>query len=161
MRCNCRPLPLGSICRSKTLAFTAFWSMPESRLKDEVKVSAIRKFTLSHPEYLHNLVAKVIDDFHCDATARGPRERTRGVGIERRPGLLVDLRLERCLEALVGVVRAQEIGVADEEALLVVVGVDEPGGDAVGIVRADGARIGVEHVDTVDLDADFRPALVE
>ena len=48
------------------------------------------------------------------------------------PGVAVDLGLEGGLERLVGVVGAQEVGVADEEALLVVVGVDEPAGDAVG-----------------------------
>ena len=50
--------------------------------------------------------------------------------MEGLPGLVVDLGLERGLEALVGVVGAEEVGVADEEALLVVVGVDEPAGDA-------------------------------
>ena len=44
---------------------------------------------------------------------------------------------------------------ADEEALLVVVGVDEPAGDAVGAVAADYAGVGVEHVDAVDLDLDL------
>ena len=55
------------------------------------------------------------------------------------------------LSALVGIVRAEEVGVADEEALLVVVGVDEPAGDAVGAVAADLAGVGVEDVDAVDL----------
>ena len=36
---------------------------------------------------------------------------------------------------------------ADEEAFLVVVGVDEPAGDAVGAVAAHLAGIGMEHVD--------------
>ena len=61
-----------------------------------------------------------------------------------------DLGLQRCLERLVGVVRAEEIGVADEEAFLVVVGVDEPAGDAVGAVAAHLPGIRVEDVDTVD-----------
>ena len=41
---------------------------------------------------------------------------------------------------------------ADEEALFVVVGVDEPAGDAFGAVAADFAGLGVEDVDAVDLD---------
>src|SRR4051812_38775457 len=45
MRCSWRPLPVGSICRSNALAFTAFWSSPDSRLNDAVNVSAMRKFT--------------------------------------------------------------------------------------------------------------------
>ncbi len=52
--------------------------------------------------------------------------------------------------AFVGVVRAEEIGVPDEEALLVVVGVDEPAGDAAGAVAADLAGGRVEDVHAVD-----------
>ena len=48
MRCNWRPLPVGSICRSKTLAFTAFWSTPDSRLNDAVKVSAMQEVHRAH-----------------------------------------------------------------------------------------------------------------
>ena len=59
------------------------------------------------------------------------------------------------LRALVGVVGAEEVGVADEEALLVVVGVDEPAGDAVGAVAADFAGAGVEDIHAVDLDLDL------
>ena len=44
---------------------------------------------------------------------------------------------------------------ADEEALFVVVGVDEPAGDPIGTVAADFAGVGVEHVHAVDLDADL------
>lgn len=40
---------------------------------------------------------------------------------------------------------------ADEEGLLVVVGVDEPAGDAVGAATLDLAGLGLEHVHTVDL----------
>ena len=50
-------------------------------------------------------------------------ERARGVAVQGRPGLLVDLGLERRLQRAVGIVRAEEVGVADEEALLVVVDV--------------------------------------
>ena len=59
------------------------------------------------------------------------------------------------LSDFVRVVRAQEIGVADEEAFLVVVGVDEPAGDAVGAVAADFAGVGMEDVHAVDLDLDL------
>ena len=59
--------------------------------------------------------------------------------LQRRPGFCVDLGLQRRLQRAVGIVRAEEVGVADEEALFVVVGVDEPAGDAVGAV-ADGLR---------------------
>ncbi len=71
------------------------------------------------------------------------------------PGVFVDLGLKRDLERLVGVAGAEEVGVADEEALLVVVGVNEPAGDAVGAVAADLAGVGVEDVDAVDLNLDL------
>ena len=58
---------------------------------------------------------------------------------------MVDLSLERCLEALVGIVLAKEVGLAHEEALAVVVAIDEPAGDVVGLVTADFAGGGVEN----------------
>jgi hypothetical protein len=42
--------------------------------------------------------------------------------------------------------------VADEEAVFVVVGIDEPAGDVVGRVVADFARGRVVHVHAVNLD---------
>jgi len=44
---------------------------------------------------------------------------------------------------------------ADEEAFLVVVGVDEPAGDTFGSITADFAGIGVEYINTVDLYLDL------
>ena len=73
--------------------------------------------------------------------------------LQRRPGFGVDLGLERGLERAVGVVRAEEVGVADEEAFFVVIGVDEPAGDAVGAVADDLAGVGVEDIHAVDLHA--------
>jgi hypothetical protein len=68
---------------------------------------------------------------------------------------LIDLSLERCLEALIGIVLAEEVGLAHEEALAVVVAVDEPAGDVVGLVAADFAGGWIEDVDAVDLDLDL------
>jgi hypothetical protein len=45
---------------------------------------------------------------------------------------------------------AQEIGVADEETLVVVIRVDKPAGDSFGTVAADLAGIGMEDIDAVD-----------
>ena len=56
------------------------------------------------------------------------------------------------LERAVRVVRSEEVGVADEEALLVVVGVDEPAGDTVGPSLRTSPVLRVEHVHAVDLD---------
>ena len=44
---------------------------------------------------------------------------------------------------------------ADKEAFLVVVGINKPASDAVGVVRADFTSIRVEHIYAIDLDADF------
>ena len=41
---------------------------------------------------------------------------------------------------------------ANEKALLVVVGIDEPAGNAVGAVAADFSGVGVEYIDSIDLD---------
>ncbi len=70
--------------------------------------------------------------------------------MERFPGFLVDFGFEGRPEGFVRVVGAEEIGMAHEEALLVVVGIDEPAGDAVSAVTADLASVGVEHVDAFD-----------
>ena len=53
-------------------------------------------------------------------------------------------------EGLVGVVRTQEVGVADEEAGHVVVGVDEPAGEIGGLGRADVTGTGIEQVHALD-----------
>ena len=85
----------------------------------------------------------MVDDLDGDAAGGGAVEGAGGVAVEGFPGSSVDLGLEGGLERLVGVVGAEEVGVADEEALLVVVGVDEPAGDAVGVVAADFAGVGL------------------
>ena len=89
----------------------------------------------------------MVNDFHRDSTGLRLIERTRYVAMERGPSFFVDLGFQRCLERLVGIVGAQEIGVADEETLLVVVGIDEPAGDAVGAVAANFAGSGMEDGD--------------
>ena len=73
-----------------------------------------------HPEYLHHLVAEVVDDLDGDAARFGLGEGARGVAVEARPGLLVDLGLRRGLECLVRVGRAEKVGVADAKTLSLV-----------------------------------------
>ena len=97
----------------------------------------------------------MVDDLDGDAPGRRAVEGAGYVAVERCPGFLIDLGLQRRLERLVGVVRAQEIGVTDEETLLVIVGVDEPAGDALGAVAADLAGVRVENVHAVYLDLEL------
>ena len=52
-----------------------------------------------------------------------------------------------------GIVRAEEVGVAYEEAFLVVVDVDEPAGDAFRAIAAHFAGLRVENVHPFDLEA--------
>ena len=76
----------------------------------------------------------MVDDLHGDTAGGGFGKGARGVAVEGVPGFAVDFGFEGGLERLVGVVRAEEVGVTDEEAFLVVVGVDESAGDTVGVV---------------------------
>ena len=81
------------------------------------------------------------------------RSKGREVSLWRvSPASRSNLGLEGGLERLVGVVAAQDVGVAAEEAPLVVVGVDEPAGNAFRTIAADLAGIGMEHVRPIDLD---------
>ena len=68
--------------------------------------------------------------------------------------ILVDFGLETRFQRLVGITGTQEIGVADEKTLFVVVGVDEPAGDTLGAVGSDIAGLGMEYINPVDLDPD-------
>ena len=92
----------------------------------------------------------MIDHLYGDATGLRLFERTGSIAVQSRPGFFVDLRFESGLERLVGVVRAQEVSVADEEAFFVVIGVDEPAGNPVRAVAANLSGVGMEDIDTVE-----------
>ena len=64
----------------------------------------------------------------------------------------VGIRIERGPQRLVGIVGAEEVCVAYEEALFVVVSIDEPAGNPLGPIAKDFAGVGMKHVHTVDLD---------
>ena len=103
----------------------------------------------------------MVDHLHGDAAGCGFVEGAGGVAVECCPGFFVDLGLEGGLERLVGVVCPEEVGMADEETLFVVVGVDKPAGDALGPVAAHFAGGGVEDIHAVDLDLDLAVSGVE
>ena len=95
----------------------------------------------------------MVDHLHRDAARLWLVEGAGGVAVQGGPGILVDFGSEAVFEGVVGVAGAEEVGVADEKALLVVVGVDEPAGDALGAVGAHLAGIGVKHVHAFHLNA--------
>ena len=97
----------------------------------------------------------MVYDLHRDAPGLRFGEGPGGVAVKAGPGVFVDFSLKGGLERLVGIVRPQEVGVADEETFLVIVGVDEPAGDPLSTVAADLAGVRVEHVHAVDLDLDL------
>ena len=68
-----------------------------------------------HPKHLHYFIPQVIDDLDRNPPGFRFVEGPRGIAVERRPGVLVDLGLERGLERLVGIVGAEEVGVADKK----------------------------------------------
>ena len=67
--------------------------------------------------------------------------------VELAPFPFVDLGLQGLLEPLVRLLGAEEVGVPQEEALAVVIGVDEPRGDVVRAAGSDppepGEKIGL------------------
>ena len=70
--------------------------------------------------------------------------------MERFPRLPVNLRFQRRLERFVGVIRAEEIGVTHEKTLRVIVGIDEPAGDAIRAVAPNLPRVGMKNINTVN-----------
>ena len=77
---------------------------------------------------------------------------------------MVDLGLECGFEALVGVILTEEVGLAHEETLFVVVAIDEPAGDVVGLGAADFAGGGVENGQagvSISLDNNYFGATLE
>ena len=95
----------------------------------------------------------MVDHFHCDAARLRLVEGPRSVAVESCPGFRIDFGFESGFERAVGIIRAEEVGVTDEEAFFVVVGVDEPAGDAIGSVADDFTGLGFEDIHAVHLDA--------
>ncbi len=116
---------------------------------DVLTRDALRLF---HRVDLQDFVAVVVDDFHGDLARLRFGKRLTGGRVKRGPSGFVDVGLEGAFEFVVGLVGSGEVGVTDEEALAVVVGVNEPAGDVVGGVATDLARCRVVDIDAVDSD---------
>ena len=93
-----------------------------------------------NPKHLQHLIPVVVDYLHGDLAGVGPVKGAALGGVQFRPSRFIHLGLERPLQLLIRLVAAREIGVADEEALTVVIGVDEPAGD-VGGGKVAGDRV--------------------
>jgi len=88
----------------------------------------------------------VVDDLDGNAARLRLVEGAGGIAVQGGPGVFVDFRTQRGLERLVGVVGSQEVGVAHEEALLVVIRVDEPAGDALRPIATHFAGVGMHNL---------------
>jgi len=94
----------------------------------------------------------VIDDFDGDAGGFGFWKGTGGIGVEGFPRFRVDFGFQGGFEGFVGITDAKKIGVPNEDAFLIVIGVDEPAGDPFRSIASDFSCAGVEDIDPVDLD---------
>jgi hypothetical protein len=74
----------------------------------------------------------VVDDLDGDLAGLRLREWSAYRPVEGAPRRFIDLGTEGTLELVVRFLSAGEVRVPDEEALAVVVGIDEPAGDVVG-----------------------------
>jgi hypothetical protein len=90
-----------------------------------------------HRVHLQHLVAIVVDDLHRDLAGFRRVERDARRPVQLRPLGLVDLSPQCFLELLVWLIGAAEVGVTDEEALAVVLRVDEPARDVGGAAATD------------------------
>ena len=94
----------------------------------------------------------MVDYLYRYTPGLGLVERPGGVTVESGPCVFVDLGLEGGFQSLVGVVCTQEVGMADEEAFLVVVGIDKPASNALGTIAADLAGVRVKNIYSIDFD---------
>lgn len=73
-----------------------------------------------------------------------------GVTMQGLPCLFIDLCLEGGAQGFVGVIGPEKVGVTHKKALLIVVGVYKPAGDALRPAAAYFARLGMKHIHTVE-----------
>src|SRR5262245_15797361 len=70
----------------------------------------------SYVKNFHDLITHVIDHLHGNTALRWLVERTRCIAVQRCPGFEIDLRFQGRFQCIVGIVRTEELGMADEEA---------------------------------------------
>lgn len=91
----------------------------------------------------------MIDDFHGDAAGLGFIEGAGDVAMQRGPGFFVDFGFQRGFERAVRIVRAEEAGVAHEEAFFVVVSVNKPAGNALWTIASHFTGLRVEDIHAI------------
>jgi hypothetical protein len=104
-----------------------------------------------NPKYLHHFIAQVVDHLNRNPARLWLVKWPRCIAVQRLPRVFIDFGLQRCLQRPVGIVRAQKMRVPNEEAFLVVIGVDKLAGDAVRVIAPDLTRCRIEHIDPVNL----------
>ena len=102
------------------------------------RAASVRKAWLCFVN-LHYFIAVVVDDFDGNLAGLGLVEGAADGGIKGLPGRFVYVGPEGAFEFFIGVASPGEVGVADEEALAVVIGVSEPAGDVVDAAVANPA----------------------
>ena len=93
----------------------------------------------------------MVDDLHGDASRFWLIKGSGGIAVKAFPSFLVDLCFESCFERFVRVAGSQEVGMTDKEAFFVVVGVDEPASNLIGVAGADITRLRMKYIDSVDV----------
>src|SRR6185436_9449770 len=119
--------------------------------RQAVTAVTVQRYRKGRKKVKQQILAKVVDHLYGDATGRGFVEGTGGVAVKRSPGLFGDLGFERGLQRFVRIVCPEEIGVTHEEALFVVVSVDEPTSNSIRTVAAHFAGVRVKDIYAVDL----------
>jgi hypothetical protein len=77
-------------------------------------------------KHAHRLIAVMVDHLHRDASGFRRWERAALFAVKRGPRVLVDVGFQRGFQFLERVLAAEKISVADEEAIAVIIRVDEP-----------------------------------
>jgi hypothetical protein len=87
--------------------------------------------SLTHLDHFHHFIAVVVDHLHGGPSCRRGGKWPTGGLVEGAPRFLIDICTQCTLQRFVWLVALTEVGVADEENLLVVVRVDELAGEDV------------------------------
>ena len=111
------------------------------------------------PEDFHHFVTQMVDNFYGNAAVLGFLEGPRGVTAQCLPCFGVDLRFQARFERVVGIIGTKEVSMTNEEALLVVVGVDEPAGDTVRSVADNFSGLWLEDINAFNLHS-YRSVLL-